>query len=241
MRVIAISLFTVAAAFAQSATPDSSGYAYEERPGIGLYYEFGGTPKNISEEYTIWKQPFDLSVKNTPFLGVGAHLPLYSWFGINGVVGMQQLTFNYKLRGDETLHQMMKDSLGLTDKDLGGTMKSRNLLVQAGFETGIPFYTNYQHQVMCKALVYGSGILGKTFFDDSKFANANIWGYAYGGGLRIAWGPVALEGGVRLSHIYWRTYFDPENQTGDQAMDDTFLFDYDTPISPYVKAVWGLY
>lgn len=250
-------LATAASLFAQNTSaPDSSGYTYEERPGVGAYYEVGRGFTNVSYEYTIAKQPLALKWEEGPYFGVGAHLPILNWFGINGVIAMQQVKFKYRLKNwNDTLACYMsdcddfddyyQDSLtmekGLTMDDLQGKMTSRNLLVQAGIELGLPIFSSYRHQMLLKPLVYASGILGKTFFDDSKYMNANLWGYAYGGGLRLAWGPVALESGVRLSHIYWRTTFDPADQTGDQALDDTFMFDYNTPVSPYFKAVWSLY
>lgn len=259
-QVYALVLSVAATLFAQSTpVPDSSGYVYEERPGVGAYYELGTGFTNVVYEYKIAKQPFALKWEEGPYIGVGAHLPIESWFGINGVIAFQQVKFKYAMKNlnDSTAcyysdcadwdsdyadsNAPSSFDKNLSMDDLQGNMTSRNLLVQAGLEFGYPIFSSYRHQMLLKPLVYGSGILGKTFFDDSKYMNANLWGYAYGGGIRLAWGPVALETGVRLSHVYWRTTFDPEDQTGEQALDDTFLFDYDTPVSPYFKLAWSLY
>lgn len=258
-KLYAILAIASSSLYAQSTGTDSSGYTYEERPGVGLYYELGRSLKNVNYEYTIANKPFRLDWEAGPYMGVGAHLPISSWIGINGVIAIQQIKFKYAMKdlNDSTscyysdcedwksdyadTTNLYSFEKGLSMDDLVGEMKSRNLLIQASFEFGVPVFSSYKHQMLLKPLAYIGGILGKTFFDDSKYTNANLWGYAYGGGLRLAWGPIALESGVRLSHVYWRTYFDPADQTGEQAMDDTFLFDYDTPVSPYFKAVWSLY
>ena len=230
------------AAFAQESTSSSpSNYSYEERPGVGLYYEVSGNMANVIDQYKVWNHPYNISQSNGPLMGVGAQMPLNKWFGLNGIVGYQQLKFNFNA-GSDSVQGALLDSLPRLDSgDVRGKLTSNNLIVQAGFEAGVPFYTNYQHQLMLKVLVFGAGIGGKTFFNSSKFANTNIWGYSYGGGLRMAWGPVSLEGGVRFAHIYWQAYFDPSDQTGEQASGDSFMLDYNSPVSPFVKATWALY
>jgi len=234
-----LTLALITSAFAQNSDP--SNYTYEERPDIGAYFELGGQPSSVTYDYKIWKKHFTLDYDIGNIYGAGAHLPVNKWLGVNGFIGFQQIKFDYNLNGDSTLRQTMLDSLIITSDDLNGNLISRNLLVQAGMEAGVPFYSNYQHQLMIKALGFADGIYGKTFFDDSKFANANLFGYGYGASIRLAIGPVALEGGFRLSHIWWSTNFDPEKMTGTQINDDTFMFEYDTPVSPFFKASWSLY
>lgn len=218
-------------------------YQYEERPGIGLYYEHSRPIDDPVYRYFVAKIPSTIKVSNGPIMGIGAHMPLNKWFGLNGVVGYQKLEIDYDSKATKSqMDALIADTyLHLKKDDFHGDLVSHDLLVQAGFEAGIPIYNHYENQLLIKVLAFATGIGGKTFFDDSKFDNANLWGYAYGGGARIAWGPVSLTGGIRLSHIYWHTYFDPEYQTGDQASNDEFLLDYDSPISPYAKITWALY
>jgi hypothetical protein len=255
MKLLGILGLLAVATFAQS--PDSSGYVYEERPAVGLYYELTGELQNVSATYRIMRQNFNVDVTGGPTFGVGAQLPVYPYLGINGIVGIQQIIVDYNIQSSNAIQQMMlgdRDStfvlagdttpqfgLGLTSDDLNGQMLSRNLIIQAGAELGYPVYSDYKSDFMIKPYAFGSGILGKTFFDDSKFKNTTLWGYAYGAGVRIAWRSVAVEAGVRASHTFWQTYFDPSDMTGEQATDDEFMLDYDTPISPFVKAVYSLY
>ncbi|NLB63741.1 MAG: hypothetical protein GX801_06490 [Fibrobacter sp.] len=220
---------------------ESSSVGYEERPGVGVYFEPAFNPKNFIYNYQVNNIPFDLKIENSPLMGVGAHLPFNGIFGLNGVVAFQQSTFDYKILASQKAQNKLLDETILKKKDLNGSVKSRNLIVQAGFEAGYGIYKNYQYQLMIKPLAYASLTGGKNFFDDSKFENTSIWGYAYGAALRMAWGPVAIEGGIRTSHFYWHTNFSPEDQTGEQIEDDKFMVDYDTPIAPFVKATWALY
>lgn len=221
--------------------PEAEG-SYEERPGISTYVELGITPSNAIVDQKIMKKPFDVTFKTSGIYGAGAHLPLNNWLGLNGFVGVQQVTFDYKMRGNAALQQMVLDSIvSLSEDDLDGQLISRNLLIQAGAEAGLPIYTNYKNQLMIKGLGFAGGIVGKTFFDESKYDNTEIFGYAYGASVRLAWGQFGLESGLRSSHIWWRAFFDPAEKTGEQILDDVFMVDYDSYFSPFVKIIWSLY
>lgn len=232
-------LFTSLPLMAQSAPAQGD---YEERPGVAAYIELMGEPSSYNLEYKVMNKAFDATPKLSGVYGAGAHLPLYNWLGLNGFVGFQQVTVDYAMRGDSALYQSVLDSIpALTEDDLKGQVKSRNLLIQAGAEVGIPFYTNYQSQLMLKALGTGGLIFGKTFLDDSKFENTELFGLAGGAGVRMAWGPFGLEAGARLSYVYTITYFDPAEKTGEDIKEDTFMFEYYSPVSPYLKVIWSLY
>lgn len=242
---IAVLLFA-GAAFAQYGS--DSGLVYEERSSLGLFYEHAGALENIQYEYKVWNQPYSLQVEEGPVFGLGGHLPINRWVGLHGFAALQKLKFDYALLGDSSLRASMlneelEDDLprNLTALDLQGTLNSHNLFAQVGLEAGIPVYSNYQNQFLLRLLGFGNGIIGKTIFGETKFTNAAIWGYGYGAGARIAWGPISIEGGMKWSHVYWRTFFEPEDQTVlNDANGDTFMLDYDTALSPYFKICWGL-
>jgi len=244
-RLFIVASLAFTATFAQDLTStnaDKSGYTYEERPGIGLFYEASGSMKHVVCQYKVAGNMFNTTWSSNQLMGLGGQLPLNRWLGLNAVVGYQRLKFNYDV-GNEAIRQSMVENFSsrLDSNDLKGRLISNNLVVQAGFELGVPFYSSYHQQTMAKVLIFGNGTSGKTFFDKSKFVNATIWGYSYGAALRFAWKSLTVEGGARLSHIYWKTNFDQSNQTGVNYDDDSFMLDYDTPISPYVKATWALY
>lgn len=256
MRFSPFSLVPLLLSLVQAQTPSSENGIYEERPGLGVFYEFSGPVDVTGSEYTVFQQPYSISVEdNGPLFGLAGHMPLNKFIGLQAQAAYQQMKFKYAIQASEDVQKVMLGELestvvgsdtlealnGLTEDDLKGELISRNLIVQLGAEAGYPFFTSYKYQMMGRLLVFGSGSLGKTFFDDSKFDNAVLWGYAYGAGARFAWGPVILEGGIRMAHVYWRTYFDPSEMTGDQAMDDTFMMDFDTPLRPYIRLCWSLY
>jgi len=224
----------------QGLTPEERGYVYEERVSLGLIYENSLIQKQMLS-YKVRGNFFDIEGDTWPLFGIGGHLPFTNWIGLNGIVGYQRSTFEFS-NDDPVLETTLLSSpfSTFTAKDFEGKIISNNLIVQAGFELGLPLWTSYQEQGLFKILAYGSGIGGKTFYDDSKFQNSNIFGFAYGGGIRYASGKWSFSAGARGSFVYWESNYFPE-YASENTDDDRFIVEYQSFASPFVKIAVSLY
>lgn len=232
-------LFAVQSLFAQA----SEGLAYQERPALGLIYEMSNL-EAPEYEFLIMGKPFDLNIDYSPLMGFGANLPFNNYIGLNGIVGFQKMNFDYDILDTAFAREFLDTSTftNLTASDFNGDFNSFNLMVQAGFEVGLPLFSHYSSQTMFKLLAYGNGIAGKNFLQgDMKFQNGTLWGYAYGAGGRLALGRFALNAGLRSSYVYWRLYFDPSEQTGLSRKDDTFMLSYESNFNPYFQISVAFY
>jgi hypothetical protein len=218
---------------------DSADYDYEARPAIGLMVEHS-IINDPSIHMTVMRQPFDVTMEYTPIVGIQGILPLNNWFGISIAVAGQQTTFDYKAK-DPSAFNVGSFTSTLVAEDLEGTVTSTNLLVSIGGEFAIPVWTGYQSQTLIQAFTFGHGVGGKNFLDGTKFQNAELWGFNYGAGGRMAWGPLGVGAGLRFSYIYWDLKFDPAEATGEDPKDDRFILEYYTYANPYLFVTWALY
>lgn len=226
---------------AMAAKPDSShGSGYTERVMVGAYTEFG----SISEytyEYKVMNRPYHLDVDASNGYGIIGLMPLNDWFTLTAHAGYQKLSFRFRDYDTTSALQYIDTTTmpKIDSSDVRGKFDSHNVLAQLGIEVGLPLYSSYENSLLVKLYTFGTGVGGKMYFSDTKFESGEIWGYSWGGGLRVAWNRVALMSGVRSSHIYWRTYFDPSKKTGEQSDDDTFMLDYDANFNPYVSLLFA--
>jgi hypothetical protein len=220
-------------------TNAQEGLEYEERVSFGLFFE-RTTISDMEVVMKIQNNPFDISMDYLPLFGVGAHMPITKYFGLNGIVGMQNMTFKYAIQDTEWADSVLADlDTRFIETDFKNTMETYNLVTQAGFELGLPVFSDYESQSMLKVYTYGSGILGKTFWD-SKFQNTNLWGYAYGGGLRYAVGMINVSAGARGQSVWWESNLMPE-YAGENKDEDIFTVDYKSIVSPFIKLAFSFY
>lgn len=229
-----------AQALAMAPKPDTSrSAAYAERVMVGAYTEFSSISDYITE-YQIMKRPYTVEVDANSSYGIAGLMPLNEWISLMANAGYQKLSFDFRDNNVAEGYSLAAAELPRIDSaDVAGSFNTHNVLAQIGAEIGLPLFNSYQHSLLLKLYSFGTGIGGKMYFDDTKFESGNLWGYSWGGGLRCAWSRVAVMGGVRSSHVYWRTYFDPSKKTGEQSTDDTFMLDYNANFNPYVQLMFA--
>ncbi len=220
--------------------PDQGGSSvYAERVMVGPYMEFSNITDFIVN-FDVMKRPYQVTVDAENGYGLAGLMPLNEWVTLMANAGWQKLSFTYRDLDPATGYALASSDTARTDSsDVEGSFNSQNVLAQIGVELGMPLYNSYEHSLLLKLYTFGTGIGGKMFLDDTKFENTNLWGYSWGLGLRAAWRSVAIMGGVRSSHVYWRTYFDPADKTGDQSKDDTFMLDYNANFNPYFQILYA--
>ena len=75
-----------------AAAEKSEHMKYEDRGSFGPYVEFGNIKmKNVTYDYKIHGQDYDISIDNTFIYGASGNLPLTEWFDIYLMAGYQYL------------------------------------------------------------------------------------------------------------------------------------------------------
>lgn len=214
---------------------------FTERVMVGLFAEKSSI-SDFTSEFLIMNQPYSLEVDPGNHFGLIGLLPLNPWITLTAQASYQKLSFQFQANNPQLAYQHINDSTiipKIDSSDVQGSFNTHNVMAQLGVEAGIPLYSSQAHSLLFKFYSFGTGMGGKMFFDETKFESGNLWGYSWGGGLRIHWNRVAIMGGVRNTHSYWRTYFDPSEKTGDQSKEDTFMLDYDANFNPFVSVLFA--
>lgn len=257
MKKIVVLITIIAAycslSYAQTNNTDSLAKSSWGNAGDGNYEErvsFGAIIENTSIKYEkinykMIGHDYDIKMNYWPLFGIGAHMPIKNWIGLNGIVGYQRMSFNYKIKDNTLSDSLLSEPEFFRDyveSDFNYNMYTNNLIAQIGVELGIPIYSDYASQQMFKLLMYGSGILGKTFYENNtKFRNANIWGFAYGFGVRYAIRMLSITAGTRSSLNKWTSYIKAEHRyisDLDETYDknsEIFEVEYKTFLNPYLK------
>ena len=222
---------------------------YEERFTIGPYVEF----TNIKMGYVNWSykvnnRKYDIDVSNTYTFGGTGILPFNNYVGIYAILAYQFLGVDYQDRNLKEGYRLQEEmeieydgwNVPVEKEDVKGHHKIHIALAQIGVDFGIPLFTSYNYQFMCKLYGFAGGITGKTFFqNDSKYLAPAIWGYTYGAGLRIAFHALTIAGGIRNTHEYFHTYY--EQPISDNKDGDEFMLDFDAFLQPYVNFTIDLF
>jgi len=218
--------------FQDDDTPD-----FEERPVLGFFYEHSSIEKgDVNFKYKIMQDVNgEIKSKETklksvsydvPLIGVGGNMPFNNYFGLNGLVGFQSIKFDFTtpVGGNESITPAL-------------------LIVQPGFEVGFPVFVDYHNQSMFKFYGYADAILGKIFLGgDSKFSNGELWGYAYGGGVRFAWNMIGISTGVRFAYEFWKLDYDGiETLSNTTTKQYDFDVDFTTYAKPFINLTISLY
>lgn len=246
MRKLLLSLFAFvpaslfAQALAMASKPDTShGAHYSERVMVGGYIEFSSI-SNYVYDFKIMNRPYNLSVNGNKSYGIIGLMPLNEYLSLFAQAGYQKLSFAFADKDPETGYELVGADLPAIDSsDVKGKFDTHDIQAQLGLEVGLPLYSSYERSLLCKVYAFGTGMFGKMYFSDTKFESDNLFGYSWGGGGRIAWNRFAVMGGIRSSHSYWRTYFDPSKKTGEQSEDDTFMLDYNANFNPFVAVLFA--
>ncbi|MGL1903300.1 MAG: hypothetical protein OCC49_14260 [Fibrobacterales bacterium] len=210
---------------------------YEVTPTIGLYISFGDvdyqkvsyTDYTPTDDTSGTASSFDLtSSSHGTIFGISGNLPINNLIGIQLVIGGQ------------------KSNLSLQSGTHNRDISMLNLIIQPGIEIGYPVYTNTKSNISIYPHLYGSGITGKTFLDQSAtdFENGQFWGYAYGAGVRIGWNNIHISGGVRSSYQIWKLAIDPVKIKGTAGLtenDYTFMHEWSTFMQPFMSVTLGFY
>lgn len=216
---------------------------YEERFAIGPYVEFTNIKMdNVNWSYRVNGRKYDLDVKSTYTFGGTGLLPFNNYVGIYAILAYQFLGVDYKDRNLTEAYKLQEEmdfeydgwNVPVEKSDIEGHHKIHIALAQIGLDFGIPLYSSYNYQFMCKLYGFAGGITGKTFFEnDSKYLAPAIWGYTYGAGLRIAFHAITIAGGVRNTHEYFHTYY--EQPISEKKEYEEFMLDFDAFLQPYVS------
>lgn len=222
---------------------------YEERFAIGPFVEFMNIKMdNVNWSYKVNDRKYDIEVTNTFTFGGTGLLPLNNYIGIYAILAYQFLGIDYKDRNLKEAYRLQEEmefeydgwNVPVEKDDIEGHHKIHIALAQIGIDFGIPLYSSYNYQFMCKLYGFAGGITGKTFFqNDSKYLAPAIWGYTYGAGLRIAFHAFTIAGGIRNTHEYFHTYY--EQPVSNQKDGDEFMLDFDAFLQPYVSLTIDLF
>ena len=222
---------------------------YEERFAIGPYIEFTNIKMdNVNWDYTVYGRKYNIEVNNTFTFGGTGILPFNNYVGIYAILAYQFLGVSYKDRNLKEAYAVQEAmeieydgwNVPVEVSDIKGRHQMHIMLIQFGFDVGVPLVASYNYQFMTKLFLAGGVITGKTFFqNDSKFLAPALWGYGYSAGLRIAFHAVTLSGGVRNSHEYFHTYY--ERPISDNKDGDEFMLDFDAYFQPFVNLSIALF
>lgn len=255
--LLAVILSSAAVAMADTVYIDNSMAAatrsdtekYEERVSVGPYVEFMNVKAdNVNYSYKVNNRKYDITVDNTYLYGAAGNLPLNDWFGFYAIAAYQYLGIHYEDRDLERAYKAQEAleieydgwNVPVEVSDIKGRHQMHIMLIQFGFDVGVPLIASYNYQFMTKLFLAGGVITGKTFFqNDSKFLAPALWGYGYSAGLRIAFHAVTLSGGVRNSHEYFHTYY--ERPISDNKDGDEFMLDFDSYFQPFVNLSIALF
>ncbi|MGL1936015.1 MAG: hypothetical protein OCD01_13390 [Fibrobacterales bacterium] len=210
---------------------------YEVTPTIGLYISFGDVDyqKVSYNDYTPiddtsgTASPFDLTSSSHGIIfGISGNLPINNFIGIQLMIGGQ------------------KNNLTLQSGSHSRDISTLNLIIQPGLEIGYPVYSNAKSKISVYPHIFGSGITGKTFLDQSStdFENGQFWGYAYGAGVRIGWKNLHVSTGVRSSYQIWKLAIDPVKVKGAEGLNEndyTFMHEWSTFMQPFISVTLGFY
>ena len=255
--LFALSLGAIAFSYADTVFIDNSMAAdnksdineYEERFAIGPYVEFTNIKMdNVDWTYKVAGRKYDVDVNSTFTFGGTGTLPFNNYIGIYAILAYQFLGVDYEDRNLKEAYKLQEEmeieydgwNVPVGKEDIEGHHKIHIALAQIGVDFGIPLYSSYNYQFMCKLYGFVGGITGKTFFqNDSKFLAPALWGYTYGAGLRIAFHAVTLAGGIRNTHEYFHTYY--EQPISVDKEDEEFMLDYNAFLQPYVSFTIDLF
>jgi regulator of RNase E activity RraB len=222
---------------------------YEERFAIGPYVEFTNIKMgNVNWSYKVNNRKYDINVSNTYTFGGTGILPFNNYIGIYAILAYQFLGVDYQDRNLKEGYRLQEEmeieydgwNVPVEKEDVKGHHKIHIALAQIGVDFGVPLFTSYNYQFMCKLYGFAGGITGKTFFqNDSKYLAPAIWGYTYGAGLRIAFHALTIAGGIRNTHEYFHTYY--EQPISDNKDGDEFMLDFDAFLQPYVNFTIDLF
>lgn len=200
---------------------------YEERFMVGLFIDFAHVQnEKIAYEYYFSGKRHLLNLSIEPFYGVSAYYPLNPWLALDITTGYQRLTIR---------HAEKSENFTLNER-----ISSHNILFQAGFEMGIPLYSNKNRESMVKLSGLGAGTGGYGFFSGSEFNNPFIFGYSWGLGIRFAYRRLSLFSGFRMSHQYWRTYL-KFNPSESEKKENTFMLDYTSSARPFISVHYSIF
>ena len=222
---------------------------YEEHFAIGPYVEFTNIKMgNVNWSYKVNNRKYDINVSNTYTFGGTGILPFNNYIGIYAILAYQFLGVDYQDRNLKEGYRLQEEmeieydgwNVPVEKEDVKGHHKIHIALAQIGVDFGVPLFTSYNYQFMCKLYGFAGGITGKTFFqNDSKYLAPAIWGYTYGAGLRIAFHALTIAGGIRNTHEYFHTYY--EQPISDNKNGDEFMLDFDAFLQPYVNFTIDLF
>ena len=222
---------------------------YEERFAIGPYVEFTNIKMgNVNWSYKVNNRKYDINVSNTYTFGGTGILPFNNYIGIYAILAYQFLGVDYQDRNLKEGYRLQEEmeieydgwNVPVEKEDVKGHHKIHIALAQIGVDFGVPLFTSYNYQFMCKLYGFAGGITGKAFFqNDSKYLAPAIWGYTYGAGLRIAFHALTIAGGIRNTHEYFHTYY--EQPISDNKDGDEFMLDFDAFLQPYVNFTIDLF
>ena len=222
---------------------------YEERFAIGPYIEFTNIKiDNVDWSYRVNGRRYDIDVNNTFTFGGTGILPFNNYVGLYAILAYQFLGVSYKDRYLNDAYKLQEAmeieydgwNVPVEKDDIEGHHQIHIALAQIGVDFGVPLYSSYNYQFMCKLYGFVGGITGKTFFqNDSKFLAPAIWGYTYGAGLRVAFHAFTLAGGIRNTHEYFHTYY--EQPISDKKENEEFMLDFNAFLQPYVSLTIDLF
>lgn len=253
----AITLGAAAFSFADTVFIDNSMAAsnnsdveeYEERFTIGPFIEFTNIKMdNVNWSYTVNNRKYDIDVSSTYTFGGTGILPLNNYIDIYAILGYQFLGVSYEDRNLKEAYALQEQmeieydgwNVPVEVEDIKGHHQIHIVLAQIGLDFGVPLYSSYNYQFMCKLFGYVGGITGKTFFqNNSKYLAPALWGYTYGAGLRFAFHAITLSGGIRNTHEYFHTYY--ERPIADKKEGDEFMLDFDAYLQPFVSFTIDLF
>ena len=214
---------------------------YEERFAIGPYIEFTNIKMdNVNWTYKVNNRKYDIDVTSTYTFGGTGMLPFNNYIGLYAILAYQFLGVDYEDRNLKEAYKLQEEmevkydgwNVPVEKEDIEGHHKIHIALAQIGFDFGIPLYSSYNNQFMCKLFGQVGGITGKTFFqNDSKYLAPALWGYTYGAGLRIAFHAMTIAGGIRNTHEYFHTFY--EQPISDTKEGDEFMLDFDAYLQPF--------
>jgi hypothetical protein len=197
---------------------------YSIRPSLGLIVSMESMEKP-DVTYNLGGVQYDItSYENSPLIGIGGNLPFNNYIGINAMAGGQTQTYLFNSTAEAS------------------EVKFFNILVQAAVEAGYPLLSCYQSQRSLQSFAFFGGIAGKNLVTKSDWANSELYGVAYGAGLRGAWNFLTLTLGIRFSHMYADIPFLADKKDLSLPNDSyRFKLNYSSTLSPYLGLTFALY
>jgi hypothetical protein len=193
---------------------------YREKFMVGALVDFAHTTdERVTYEYLISGKPHRFEFDISPFYSLSTLLPLNHWISFNLNAGYQQL----KIKSEPA--------------ETENSFTSHNLLLQAGFEIGLPLYSNLEQKFLVKLSANGVATGGYGFFTGSDFKNPFILGHSWGLGFRITYKHFSVLSGLRMSYQYFRTYL-TDTDSGDD--NNSLMLDYISNARPFAALYYML-